>query len=222
MKIDDLIKHYPRLYHMAESGTWESIREHGLLSTSALLDLFEINGKERREIEDQHRPELVPITHNKYGRAVVRDQKPMRESSLLNCLTKPLTPRDWYRILNRNVFFWLDSRRLNGLLGAKPYRNKRHCVLTVDSGHLITAYEKEITLSPMNSGSTLYDPLSRGLETFLPIAEFPFEKRRATRPIQNTVVELLVKYAVPNVDEFVLKVEERKGTEIIETILDRT
>lgn len=207
---------------MAETGTWQSIRRHGLLSTSALLDLFKINGTERRKIEDEHRPESVPITHEQHGSAVVRDQKPMRESALLKCLQKPYTPMDWFRLLNGHVFFWLDSRRLDGLLGARAYRDTQHCVLTLDSQRLVTDYKRDITLSPMNSGSTIYDPLPRGPKTFLPIADFPFEKRRATRPIQNAVVELLVKYAVPNVDNYVLKVEERQGARVIRTILDRT
>jgi hypothetical protein len=52
-----------------------------------------------------HRPESVTITHPAYGSAVIRDQKPMRDSALLKCLDKGLTPADWYRTLNRRVFF---------------------------------------------------------------------------------------------------------------------
>ena len=35
---------YPPLYHMAAEGSWPSIQRHGLLSTSALLDLYEVCG----------------------------------------------------------------------------------------------------------------------------------------------------------------------------------
>ena len=63
--------------------------------------------------------------------------------------------------------------------------------------------------------------LRRGGKTFLPIADFPFERRRKTRLIENTVVELLVKYSVPDVEDFVIRVEETKGTEHLETIFDR-
>jgi hypothetical protein len=42
-----LASRYPVLFHMAEDGSWESIRERGLLSTSALLDLFEVEAEER-------------------------------------------------------------------------------------------------------------------------------------------------------------------------------
>lgn len=145
----------------------------------------------------------------------------MTESALLKCLEHPVKPRDWYRILNQNVFFWLDEARLNRLLGARAYRSKHHCVLTIDSHALITVHSKDILLSPMNSGSTIYRPLPRGAKTFSPIADFPFEERRASRAVENTVVELLVKYSVPDVSNFVLKVEERKGATVLRTVWQR-
>ena len=61
MEFERLISRYPTLYHMAEDGSWESIRKHGLLSTSALLDKFEIEGEERLAIESARRPEIVRI-----------------------------------------------------------------------------------------------------------------------------------------------------------------
>ncbi len=48
---------------MAEADTWDSIRKNGLLSTSALLDLYEIKGAQRYAIESDHRPESIPISH---------------------------------------------------------------------------------------------------------------------------------------------------------------
>ncbi len=36
---------WPRLFHVAEAGSWPSIQAHGLLSTSALLDLFGSAGR---------------------------------------------------------------------------------------------------------------------------------------------------------------------------------
>ena len=44
---------YPRLYHMAEEGSWPSIRRHGLLSTSALLDRCLVSGRRRAGIESE-------------------------------------------------------------------------------------------------------------------------------------------------------------------------
>jgi hypothetical protein len=37
-ELAQLVTDNPVLFHMAERGSWDSIREHGLLSTSALLD----------------------------------------------------------------------------------------------------------------------------------------------------------------------------------------
>ena len=39
MKAEQLIEHYPRLYHMAWAGSWKSIEQHGLLPTQELLKL---------------------------------------------------------------------------------------------------------------------------------------------------------------------------------------
>ena len=64
---EDLIKYFPRLYHMAEKGTWPSIKKRGLLSTTALLDLYGIKGKEREKIESLRRPDSVRIKHEEYG-----------------------------------------------------------------------------------------------------------------------------------------------------------
>src|SRR5689334_13986459 len=98
--------HYPRLYHMAEAGVWPSIERHGLLSTTALLDLFEVNGNQRRAIQSEHRPESVTITHPQHGSAVIRDQKPMREGALRKCL-REMSPQQWYEMLNGRVFLWV-------------------------------------------------------------------------------------------------------------------
>lgn len=46
-----IAERWPRLFHMAEAGSWPMIREHGLLSTSALLDLFGVVGSNRDVIE---------------------------------------------------------------------------------------------------------------------------------------------------------------------------
>src|SRR5438128_1919702 len=86
---------YPRLYHMAEADSWPSIVKHGLLSTSALLDLFDINGNRRLSIESEHRTCCARIMHLRHGAAVIRDQKPMRETALTTCLDG-CTPRQWY------------------------------------------------------------------------------------------------------------------------------
>ena len=88
---------------MAEEGSWESIRKIGLLSTTAILDKFEVGGERRRRIESARRPEIETVEHPEHGRALIRDNKPMQEKTLGRCLTG-MTPREWYESLNRRVF----------------------------------------------------------------------------------------------------------------------
>ena len=84
----DFARRFPFLYHMAEFGSWPSIRQHGLLSTSALLDLYEVAGVERAGLEFRHRPECEEIYHDAHGSAVIRDQKPMTDADLRKCTAR--------------------------------------------------------------------------------------------------------------------------------------
>jgi hypothetical protein len=202
---EELADLYPRLYHMAEPGSWDSIRRHGLLSTSSLLSLFEINGDERRDIEVCKRKESKEIRHAVHGRAVIRDQKPIIESKLETAL-HGCTLLEWYRLLNNRVFFWLTIERLNTLLAAKEYRNKPHTVLTLEALPLVRNYEPSITLSPMNSGNTLPIAHERGPDTFKVMNEYPFQER-IKRGSYYTVVELAVMGGVPDIADYTLLVQ---------------
>src|SRR5262245_53924072 len=101
---------------MAADGSWPSIASRGLLSATALLDLFEVPEPDRTEIEGSSRPDSVAIEHPRYGRAVIRDNKPLLESRLSGCLEDGLAPEDWYRLLNQRAFFWLTRKRVDKLL----------------------------------------------------------------------------------------------------------
>jgi hypothetical protein len=178
LREEDLIQTYPRLWHMAEDGSWDSISKQGLLSTSALLDLYKIDGATRRKIEAEHRPESIKISRAGLSDAVIRDQKPMSDSALTKCLTDGITPSEWCQTLNGKVFFWLSKRRLRRLLGAKAYREFPQTVLTLDTESLVKAHSKEILLSPINSGSTIMQPQPRGTGTFRSIEDYPFDEWR--------------------------------------------
>ncbi len=162
MTVTEFVRRCPRLYHMAEEGTWGSIARHGLLSTSALLDLFEIHGQRRRAIETRRRPEIVTLVHPVHGHALVRDNKPISDEALRKCLID-MSPKAWYRLLNGKVFFWVTWERLDRLLGARAYRRRRHCVITVDTAALVARDLDRIALSPINSGCTLFKPPMRAM-----------------------------------------------------------
>jgi hypothetical protein len=217
MRTDDLVAHFPRLYHMAEANTWESVQRHGLLSTSALLDTFDINGKQRFLIESCHRPQCVVVSHPKRGTAVIRDQKPMSDKALNKCL-EGMAPREWYETLNRRVFFWLSRQRLLRLLSARAYRGRKHCVLTLDTSLLLERHLPRITLSPINSGCTIPNPQPRGPRTFLSVASYDFEYWAKKRKPDQAIVELAVEYAVHDITEVAIRVDQMQGNELLETL----
>ncbi len=218
--VEEFSRYYPTLYHMAEADSWPSILEHGLLSTVALLDLYEINGSQRQLIESSHRPDSVPISHPKFGTAVIRDQKPMRESALVKCL-QGCTPRQWYGFLNRKVFFWVTKERVSTLLQARAYRDRDHLVISVDTASLLRENAAKAVLSPINSGSTIYRPMPRAFDSFQPLATYPYEQRKRSRGRDGAVAELAFDYSLPNFSAFVRRVERRRAARIVEVVYER-
>ncbi|MBN8866337.1 MAG: hypothetical protein J0H98_02165 [Solirubrobacterales bacterium] len=209
MEIRTIIDTYPQLFHMAEAGSWNSISEHGLLSTSALLDLFEVQEPQRSEILQQRRPASVRLKHKRYGEAVVRDQIPLSEKRLTDCLTD-MTFTQWLEVLNSRVFFWLTEEHLETLLGARAYRDLPHDVFVIDTERLLDRHADAVTLSPINSGATMYKPPARGSETFLPISEYAFEERKKARGKANAIVELAVDHGVLDIRDVANRVERRQ------------
>ena len=195
----DLIAIFPRLFHVTDGGAWPSIQTHGLLSTSALLDLYGVQGASRSAFESERRATGMILKRAGWPGVLVRDQSPMRDRALLGCLTDGMTPREWYRLLNGKVFFWTSERRLQRLLNARAGRDVAQLVLTIETRGVVERYRDRILLSGMNTGSTIRRPLPRGPRTLLPIAEFPYAERRRTRSPPDALVELTVGGAVPDV-----------------------
>lgn len=220
-ELAELLADCPALYHMAERGSWPSIQNAGLLSTTALLDRFAVLGEVRETIEAKRRPASVALERAGMARAVVRDQFPMDDKGLTRCLQDNLSPADWYRLLNAKVFFWLTKDRLSRLLNAGLYRLAEHDVLTLDSAKLVAAYAQKIWLCPMNSGCTKPIPHPRGIATFRRIADYPYAAYRAKRKRGERAVELAVDYAVPDIVKFVTKVVRMRGDTELEILFER-
>ncbi len=212
--LDDLLRTCPVAYHMADRGAWPSIRAHGLLSTSALLDLFGLDGAARRAVEAERRPEGVPLEAVGLPPVLVRDQKPMTDAGLRRCLTDGMTPEDWYRLLNAKAFFWLSRARLLRLLDAAPYRALEHDVLELDAGRLVRAHADRVRLCPINSGYTRRFPQPRGPSSFRAIADYPY----ADRPRHERVVELAIEGGVPDVRDFVTRVVRMRRDDEVEVL----
>lgn len=209
MTPEDFIGQYPRLWHMAEIENWPLIQQHGLLSTSALLDLFEYNGVERDSIEAAFRSTSIEIQHPRLGRAVIRDQRPMISDAVVARYLDDLSPADWYRTLNSRVFFWVRETRLKRLLGAGLYRERPHMVLVLDTAKLMAQHSNRITLSPINSGAIFpAGKTRRGPQTFHRFNNYPW-KERASYP--EPVVELAVDHAVPDIGGFLIDASKRQA-----------
>ena len=198
--IQQIVDTYPRLYHLAERDSLPSIRKHGLLSTTAILDLFGKTGSERYNIESEWRRASVTIKHDLYGTAVIRDQLPMPPNALEAVLTDGVTPRQWYEFLNGKVFFWPNKDRLNGMVRA--YEGQALVLIVVDTSMLIERHIDEITLSRINSGFARYKRGNRNYDTFQSIGGYPPVFR------EKDVAELAVEYRVPDLNDLVISMEQ--------------
>ena len=213
-ELEELVTHCPTLFHMAERGSWNSIRERGLLSTSALLDLYNVTGTRRSAIESMRRPNSIVLEESGLPNAVIRDQIPMTDERLRRCLPAHITPSEWYELLNCKVFFWLTRDRLHRLTGGRTYRDKLHDVIEVNTRALVEGYRSRIWLCPMNSGNTFPMPHPRDESTFLKIADYPYQHWRQKRSPGERVVELAVDHSVPNIFQYVTRVVVMRGTEV--------
>jgi len=212
MDVEKLIELYPKLYHMAEAGSWPSIRKRGLMSASAVLDHFGLKGRNRRPYECEQRTSKMAVLPGQPDEIVLRDQKPMPPDRLVKALIDGSTPDDWYQLINEKVFFWAEEHRLLRLLGAREYRHLEHDVLTIDSAPFVRAYADQIWLCHMNSGNTWPMPHARGVDVFKRIPCYPSNTRgNPTKP----VVELVVDHCVPNISRFVIEVRRMRGSEVL-------
>lgn len=206
MDTDLFCRTFPKLYHMAHHEALPSIKRFGLMSTSALLDHFEIAGEKRISIERTMRRECIPITHPIYGTAVIRDQKPiMNDRRLEQSLGGTATASEFHLLLNGKVFFWVNAGRLGGLRDAQAYRGDPQLILTLDTRKLVESYHNRIKVCPMNSGACRPFAHPRSPAIFQAIADYDFEfwSRKKGGPTK-AVVECTVEKVVHDVERFIL------------------
>jgi len=206
MTPQELAKRYPKLYHVTTPGAWENIKKLGLLSTSHLLTLFEIDEASRNEIETKRRATEVKLQHPKFGEVIINDNVPLSEQALSQCLDDQLKPADWLRLLNARVFFWPNEERLNRLLDARLNRQRTREIIVVDTLSLAKTHAERINLCPINSGTTIRKPARRGLNTFTPLLKYSFDDWRRLRGRLDNVQEVTVHDHVMDVADHVLDV----------------
>jgi hypothetical protein len=110
------------------------------------------------------------------------------------------------------VFLWAQEHRLLGLLGARQYRSLEHDVLTIDSERLLGAHAQATWLCHMNSGNTFPYAHARGKDIFKRIADYPTKKNGKPR---KTVVEVVVDYSIPDIRNYVVRVQRMKADAVI-------
>jgi len=187
---------YPVLFHISRARGVEQIKSHGLLSTTALLDLCEIEGEFRSRIELHQRPKAIPISHPIHGEFLINDQAPMNVSALAKCLTD-LTPQQWYKSLNSRVFLWPTRERVTRHIGAMLAARTSRIVLAFDTRSLFETLDVDLfELSPINSGNTMRKAAPRGSNTFRKFRDYPFHERRKSKGPQNAVAEVSYPYAI--------------------------
>jgi hypothetical protein len=215
----DLIRLYPRLFHMAEDGSWPSIERHGLLSTKTLLERWEVAPDVATALGGEIRCESSVVEHPEFGRAVVRDQKPINTTALADALVD-MSVGEWLDALNSRVFFFLQPERLSGLLNARSYRKTAHTVITIYTAGLVRAHGSRVELCKINSGfAQPHSKAARGRETFQTIADYAHPDREAprSRPAWD-VSELCVGGGVPDIREYVINVERIQADVVLEQI----
>lgn len=219
MTPDELISHYPVLHHMAEYQSWPRIQQLGLRTTAQLVDACDPGPETRAAILTRPRARSFDLTHPDVGSVTVRDQKSL---ALHNLVLTDVTVEGFLDLLNDRVFMWTSPERLARLLGARPYRNSVHDVLVLDTASIVGAYADSIRLTGLNTGATIFPSAPpRGSDSFMTIEEFPFAQRRRGRRLEDTVVELCVLGGVDDVEDHVIRVERRRGADVIETVYQR-
>lgn len=220
MQVEQLVANHPVLFHMAEDGTWPSIQRHGLLSTRALVDLYDTPPEEREAILHNIRRTSITLVNPIHGTVVVRDQGPLK--FLDRVLEEDTTVQEYLDLLNGRVFFWASRARLLRLLGAKRYRKNHQTVLHVDTGALVQAHP-EMRLAGLNTGSVHVPNMpARGKRTFQAIEDYPYDEwRRRPGRKDDALVEVTVPYAVPQVKDYLIRVERWHAGQPIETLFQR-
>lgn len=206
------------LFHMAGEGSWPSICEHGLLSTKALLDLFNPPMRIRDLILNGVRRKSVDLERRDLGRVTVRDQRPLK--FLGACLSGGTTEQEFLDLLNGRVFFWLSLQRLQTLLSASLYRDTPQTVLQFNTAEVLDRYGDRVQLAPYNTGSVQYrnSPM-RGRDVFRSVEDFPFDDWQVRRGrTRDAVVELTILNAVPDAGALAIRVERWSGGKSVETL----
>ena len=196
----------PRVYHLSGLENWPSIQRRGLLSARSLLDAAGLPGP-RRARDVKQRTETLFLADG----SAVGHQRPMPPEALARCL-RGVLPGEWYALLNRQVFFWLDPARLDRFQRAGG--PSAQVLLTIDTKKLLSRYGESAYLTPINSGNARRAAATRGPASFVPYhrwREDRWDSEAAAlgtrpRPRSHRPVELTIDVPIPDALEMVIEI----------------
>jgi hypothetical protein len=195
------------VFHLAEAGNWDLIRQQGLHSATRLIELAGMSEEEARPFKTyRNRAMKLP------SGVLLRDQRPMPPSALERCLRDGLTPQDWYDQVNSKIFFWFSKGRLLRHLGA--CLPNPQVLITINASALIEQYGSQACVTPFNVGNARRKPSVRSLKTFVPFEVWistRWESERpgheTSRPASHPPAELVVGCSIPDLSDFIIRVQ---------------
>lgn len=185
MDVSSFTSQFPTLYHLTFAANLPGIQQHGLASPQALADLHSFSPEER-EATLLSRRRCIQDLHG----VSFRDQHTAPEAKMKSCLVKITIP-EWLALLNRKTFFFLSREKALRL--AEDYANYDNVLLEVETASLLRTHADHTTLCRIHSGSFLQNPRPRGRDSFIPLAEYHYNKRH------DTPAELALDRTVPNI-----------------------
>jgi hypothetical protein len=209
--IEQLAVKYPLLWHMADPRNLSGIIQRGMMATSALLNLLDLDEAERSVHERERRPEDVVFEHDEYGTIVLRDQKPLSIARLTGVLTEG-TASNFLAFINGRVFFWPTEERLKTMNAARAYRERAQLVFVIRTAPMLNAYADQVRLSRINSGATMPYACKRSIGTFQPPDAYDWSGGR------RQVAEVTIEGGVPDIWAYVERLELWRNGERLKTL----
>ncbi|MCR0985652.1 DUF7002 family protein [Roseomonas populi] len=194
---------FPVLFHVTDPEALPGIAANGLLSTEALVALYDVPPEDRPALLDHNRGRgnFTRLHREGLPGATLRDQW-MPDVPLTQTLRGAYAndPIAWRRHINAHVFFWLNKPQAERL--ARVNRARAQTVLAFDTARLLAAHASHAFTTPINTGIAqgLYGrPGSpRDEHTFQPVTAYP-------RPDRRPPKELAIRHGVPDATAYLIQ-----------------
>ena len=198
---------FPRLWRLAEQGSHESVRRHGLLTAAQAAK------RAGHDLRPERRPGFVDLVLPCCGvQVAISDNLPLSAKRLEGALEDGLSVADWMAMLNDRAFFWTDRASGEAHLAARTRLGRRSEWQEYETEGLLGSCWDRAEIAPFNTGSTVRVAVRRGRSTFAPLAGLDYEAWRGARRDRgrkkglDSVKEVTVRDGVPDAGRFLRRV----------------